>query len=174
MGVSSRGCSDLPEAIPRTQRSVMVRSAPHGVSSTMAINARSLCVWQGYLLATLLILFVPSCNVTSQIRLPGCLDRTVVRTDRDNGSVRGSVVTLGDGRSYKNLGIEDETSTSGGVTTPWSIPRGTSVIVCPGSSPSIYEISLDQIGTQYHQFRILKQPAAKRHTRAHPGEEKLK
>jgi hypothetical protein len=97
-----------------------------------------------------------------------------VRTDRNNGSFRGSVVTLSDGRSYKNLGIEGEISTSGGVTTPWSIPRGTAVVVCPGNSPGIYMVSLDQIGTQYHQFRILKQPVAKRHSRAHLGEETLK
>jgi hypothetical protein len=85
----------------------------------------------------------------SQLRGPGCVGQTVIRTGRQNASVRGSVIILDDGHSYENLGLEHETSNG----VPWSLKDGDPVVVCPGDSPKIFDISYDEIGTGFHQFR---------------------
>jgi hypothetical protein len=119
------------------------------------------------IIALLSFAYFPGCDVTSQTRKPGCLDQTVVQTDRGNGSFRGSEVVLDNGHSYENLGLQSEVSMTSKGTFPWSIPRGTAVVICPGESAGIFEISVDQIGTQYHQFRLLKKTTAKANSRDH-------
>ena len=106
----------------------------------------SLCMLGLFVLLAVLILSQVS---FSQVRGPGCVGQTVIRTGRQNASVRGSVIVLDDGHSYENLGLEHEFLGD----KPWSLTVGDSVVVCPGDSPKIFEISYDEIGTHFHQFR---------------------
>lgn len=99
--------------------------------------------------AVILMLCLPGCNIKRQWHGPGCVDQTVARSGRQNGSIRGSIVILDDGHSYENLGLEHEWING----IPWSLGVGDRVVVCPGRSPGIYEISFDEIGTGFHQFR---------------------
>jgi hypothetical protein len=104
----------------------------------------------GYL-ALILVLSSTGCDTGKQVRQPGCVGQTVVRTDRLKGSAIGSVITLDDGNSYKN--VDHSHIIANGF--PQSFPLGTAVVVCKGNAPGIYDISVDIVGRLYFRFQRL-------------------
>ena len=86
------------------------------------------------------------CGIGHQNRPPGCVPQTILQTDRNEGTVRGSVITLDDGHSYTYLRRD-------GTEPPVEYPSGSAVVVCPGDSPGIYDISLDEEGGLFLSFR---------------------